>query len=40
MPVLELDDWPAGWAGVPADAAAGLRQGETLTLQKTGGGEP
>ena len=34
LPVDEQDDWPTGWAGIPAGVMAGLRQGETLTPHK------
>ncbi|GGY61112.1 NADH-quinone oxidoreductase subunit NuoG [Marinobacter zhanjiangensis] len=40
MTVHEQDDWPTGWAGLPAGLLPGLAQGEALTLSKTTGGEP
>jgi NADH-quinone oxidoreductase subunit G len=40
MPVLEQEDWPTGWAGLPAGLLAGLLQGESITLHRQAGGEP
>ncbi|WP_152207853.1 NADH-quinone oxidoreductase subunit NuoG [Marinobacter changyiensis] len=40
VPVLEQQDWPAGWAGLPAGLIAGLLPGKSITLHKAAGGEP
>ncbi|WP_328187649.1 NADH-quinone oxidoreductase subunit NuoG [Marinobacter sp. OP 3.4] len=40
MPVREREDWPTGWVGLPAGVIPGLRQSESVTLQKAAGGEP
>ena len=37
--VSEQEDWPPGWAGLPAGLLPGLGQGATLTLGKPTGGE-
>ena len=37
--VSEQEDWPSGWAGLPAGLLPGLGQGATLTLGKPTGGE-
>lgn len=39
MTVQEQDDWPTGWAGLPAGLLPGLAQGEALTLSKPTGGD-
>lgn len=40
LPVAEQEHWPSGWVGLPAGLIAGLRQGETIVLEKPTGGQP
>ncbi|MDL0430473.1 NADH-quinone oxidoreductase subunit NuoG [Marinobacter sp. TBZ242] len=36
----EQDNWPTGWAGLPAGLIGGLLQGDTIAVGRVSGGEP
>jgi len=39
LPVREQEDWPQGWAGLPAGCFAGILQGQRITVRAQAGGE-
>ncbi|MDK8464781.1 NADH-quinone oxidoreductase subunit NuoG [Marinobacter sp. SS13-12] len=40
LPVYEQENWPTGWAGLPAGLIPGLLTGESVTLNESAGDQP